>query len=219
MLTYISKQRQNFFLAKDMNFSTFQVQVSAGSSRIPGLQPVVSLWRGLINIGTKSAGLSEVPCIPEDMRMDFLCFVVFILGLNGINIMWGHASCKGETRDLWIYASLEDRSLFEFHFSGFWILEGIFDLFGLDYQFLAIYMIYLPIFFKVASLALGKSVPVKQSWSIWVKWINTYHKKTEQSANCVHNYTNPGYGLSLVDTLWNAGSNRQPLEQEGNPMT
>ena len=33
------------------------------------------------------------------------------------------------------------------------------------------------------------------------------------------NYTNPGYGLSLVDTLWNAGSYRQPLEQEGNPMT
>ena len=33
------------------------------------------------------------------------------------------------------------------------------------------------------------------------------------------NYTNPGYGLSLVDTLWNAGSYRQPLEEEGNPMT
>ena len=33
------------------------------------------------------------------------------------------------------------------------------------------------------------------------------------------NYTNPGYGFSLVDTLWNAGSYRQPLEQEGNPMT
>ena len=33
------------------------------------------------------------------------------------------------------------------------------------------------------------------------------------------NYTNPGYGLSLVDTLWNAGSYQQPLEQEGNPMT
>ena len=33
------------------------------------------------------------------------------------------------------------------------------------------------------------------------------------------NYTNPGYGLSLVDTLWNAGSYRQPLEQEGNSMT
>ena len=31
------------------------------------------------------------------------------------------------------------------------------------------------------------------------------------------NYINPGYGLSLVDTLWNASSYRQPLEQEGNP--
>ena len=35
----------------------------------------------------------------------------------------------------------------------------------------------------------------------------------------MNNYTNPGYGLSLVDTLWNAGSYGQPLEQEGNPMT
>ena len=34
-----------------------------------------------------------------------------------------------------------------------------------------------------------------------------------------HNYINPGYGLSLVDTLWNASPYRQPLEQEGNPMT
>ena len=34
-----------------------------------------------------------------------------------------------------------------------------------------------------------------------------------------HNYINPGYGLSLVDNLWNASSYRQPLEQEGNPMT
>ena len=33
------------------------------------------------------------------------------------------------------------------------------------------------------------------------------------------NYINPGYGLSLVDNLWNASSYRQPLEQEGNPMT
>ena len=33
------------------------------------------------------------------------------------------------------------------------------------------------------------------------------------------NYINPGYGLSLVDTLWNASSYRQPLEQEGNPIT
>ena len=37
----------------------------------------------------------------------------------------------------------------------------------------------------------------------------------------IHKYNNinPGYGLSLVDTLWNASSYRQPLEQEGNPMT
>ena len=35
----------------------------------------------------------------------------------------------------------------------------------------------------------------------------------------VGNYTNPGYGLSLVETLWNAGSYRQPLEQDGNPVT
>ena len=40
-----------------------------------------------------------------------------------------------------------------------------------------------------------------------------------QNPNVSANYTNPGYGLSLVDTLWNAGSYRQPLEQEGNPMT
>ena len=33
------------------------------------------------------------------------------------------------------------------------------------------------------------------------------------------NYINPGYGLSLVDTLWNASSFRQPLEQESNQMT
>ena len=32
-------------------------------------------------------------------------------------------------------------------------------------------------------------------------------------------YINPGYGLSLVDTLWNASSYWQPLEQEGYPMT
>ena len=40
-----------------------------------------------------------------------------------------------------------------------------------------------------------------------------------QNPNVSANYTNPGYGLSLVDTLWNAGSYRQPLKQEGNPMT
>ena len=43
-------------------------------------------------------------------------------------------------------------------------------------------------------------------------------KSLSEPMNIV-NYTNPGYNLSLVDTLWNAGSYRQPLEQEGNPMT
>ena len=42
----------------------------------------------------------------------------------------------------------------------------------------------------------------------------TNHKRVMSA-----NYINPGYGLSLVDTLWNASSYRQPLEQEGNPMT
>ena len=49
-----------------------------------------------------------------------------------------------------------------------------------------------------------------------------YSKKTSKlriTGLCEGNYTNPGYSLSLVDTLWNAGSYRQPLEQEGNPMT
>ena len=45
-----------------------------------------------------------------------------------------------------------------------------------------------------------------------------YHKITFQML-CGVNYINPGYGLSLVDTLWNGSSYRQPLEQEGNPMT
>ena len=39
------------------------------------------------------------------------------------------------------------------------------------------------------------------------------------NSNTSSNYINPSYGLSLVDTLWNASSYRQPLEQEGNPMT
>ena len=43
---------------------------------------------------------------------------------------------------------------------------------------------------------------------IWI-WTSRIH----------NNYINPGYGLSLVDTLWNASSYSQPLEQEGNPMT
>ena len=53
--------------------------------------------------------------------------------------------------------------------------------------------------------------------------VNTYFIHSERSLLYQYllakNYTNPGYGFSLVDTLWNAGSYRQPLEQEGNPMT
>ena len=49
-------------------------------------------------------------------------------------------------------------------------------------------------------------------------WADTHNEK-EMLSEWQLNYTNPGYGLSLVDTLWNAGSYRQPLEQEGNPMT
>ena len=43
--------------------------------------------------------------------------------------------------------------------------------------------------------------------------------ENHSSNDGVANYTNPGCSLSLVDTLWNAGSYRQPVEQEGNPMT
>ena len=46
-----------------------------------------------------------------------------------------------------------------------------------------------------------------------------FNAATIRAGNNSYNYTNPGYGLSLVDTLWNASSYRQPLEQEGNPMT
>ena len=45
------------------------------------------------------------------------------------------------------------------------------------------------------------------------------YNSNSRTFNSNSNYTNPGYGLSLVDTLWNAGSYRQPLKQEGNPMT
>ena len=45
------------------------------------------------------------------------------------------------------------------------------------------------------------------------------NKPLPQPTMTMINYTNPGYGLSLVDTLWNVGSYRQPIEQEGNPMT
>ena len=48
--------------------------------------------------------------------------------------------------------------------------------------------------------------------------LSHYHDYLKQCW-IIANYTNPGYSLSLVDTLLNAGSYRQPLEQEGNPMT
>ena len=47
----------------------------------------------------------------------------------------------------------------------------------------------------------------------------TVRKSKVVNKPATYNYINPGYGLSLVDTLWNASSYRQPLEQEGNPMT
>ena len=46
-----------------------------------------------------------------------------------------------------------------------------------------------------------------------------YHARIKFDQMISMNYINPGYGLSLVDTLWNASSYRQPLEQEGNAMT
>ena len=53
-----------------------------------------------------------------------------------------------------------------------------------------------------------------------------YTSTTKEHMECIvlgtshpHNYINPSYGLSLVDTLWNASSYQQPIEQEGNPMT
>ena len=54
-------------------------------------------------------------------------------------------------------------------------------------------------------------------------WQRSYssstNKNSETESGNQINYINPGYGLSLVDTVWIASSYRQPLEQEGNPMT
>ena len=44
-----------------------------------------------------------------------------------------------------------------------------------------------------------------------------FKRKTWNNIEHDPNYTKPGYGLSLVDTLGNVGSYQQPLEQEGNP--
>ena len=71
-------------------------------------------------------------------------------------------------------------------------------------------------------LCLNKQLS-KQSWGWWVEtpscslWC---HCDVKVSYG-VYEFNNikPGYGLSLVDTLWNASSYPQPLEQEGNPMT
>ena len=63
-------------------------------------------------------------------------------------------------------------------------------------------------------------------WMLWwpmvlliPRLITSHLCGDNEVAKCVSNYINPGYGLSLVDTLWNASSYRQPLEQEGNAMT
>ena len=50
-------------------------------------------------------------------------------------------------------------------------------------------------------------------------WETTARVNFPKQKSYLVNDINPGYGLSLVDTLWNASSYRQPLEQEGNPMT
>ena len=56
-------------------------------------------------------------------------------------------------------------------------------------------------------------IDLPEKWYMYLDLLGSLPKQK------VINYINPGYGLSLVDTLWNASSYRQPLEQEGNPMT
>ena len=73
------------------------------------------------------------------------------------------------------------------------------------------------------------SIPVRlESLTTSAKWLarmcvrqsTTWHAVGSYMLGMrMMNYINPGYGLSLVDTLWNASSYRQPLDQEGNPMT
>ena len=63
-------------------------------------------------------------------------------------------------------------------------------------------------------------VPIKRFFPSNISmYIYIYTKPHQEPGHAWSNYINPGYGLSLVDTLWNASSYRQPLEQEGNPMT
>ena len=50
-------------------------------------------------------------------------------------------------------------------------------------------------------------------------WDSQFQNTKSNTERFDDNYINPGFGLSLVDNLWNASSYRQPLEQEGNPMT
>ena len=57
------------------------------------------------------------------------------------------------------------------------------------------------------------------SWNARTAFLKKSISAAEMPVKFLSNYINPGYGLSLVDTLWNASSYRQPLEQEGNPMT
>ena len=61
------------------------------------------------------------------------------------------------------------------------------------------------------------SIPNLEAWQVSYGWADVVDVAILLSDD--RNYINPGYGLSLVDTLWNASSYRQPLEQEGNPMT
>ena len=57
------------------------------------------------------------------------------------------------------------------------------------------------------------------SFPVWASYGVSFVRIGRELTILLQNYINPGYGLSLVDTLWNASSYRQPLEQEGNPMT
>ena len=73
---------------------------------------------------------------------------------------------------------------------------------------------------EVLILGIWLNLRLIATWSIFDKNIRASHRCLGGKLWYLqHNYINPSYGLSLVDTLWNASSYRQPLEQEGNPMT
>ena len=61
--------------------------------------------------------------------------------------------------------------------------------------------------------------PVMPQQLIWRSGTIPWNLRVAALQMSYTNNINPGYGLSLVDTLWNASSYPQPLEQEGNPMT